>query len=447
MSHPRMSVEDTARHGTTATAAAAGKATAGGRVLPTEEQVKEMGRKARRRLEEEKSKRKEIVRLHDDSSIMVPSTTITTTAVTKNKGSHTTAGAIKAKRPLSTVRRKRKLTSASTSGISKSIRKNDMAEQGVDKWMPETSGLMYYNLPKEQKSDMVRLHGLPVGTRVEDLQKFFVGLSPRQIFVLLTCDISMPGFDCEYDNHYKGGDDVFSKDKRKGSCRIVERYDSTFRVYVQFPSVVTADVAIQRSGEHLHLDTLDQNGTQTKPVVASISISPLSKKVGTHIQNYLAIECTSVSKNTPLSKVLDEAEKSIPPIVNRILWADAARVLKLSLDPVDQIAMCQDDDDDDDNLDECAVCVKEAFQLCNFLLPPSLLTNNVQQKKKIIELHNRLVTIYEDLERQCSVFQFHDHIVDPRLMQQGSVSMILNKTADLLLDRMQSIQNIVSYYN
>ena len=123
-----------------------------------DEKVREIGQKARQRLEEEKSKRKEIVRL-DDEAFQVhgavkkaSSTSAFSKSVAKNSSK------IKSSLQKSSAKRRRLQTSTYSSETTSKIE---------DSWCPSCEGLNYFDLPKEQKSNFVRLHGLPEGTKVD----------------------------------------------------------------------------------------------------------------------------------------------------------------------------------------------------------------------------------------------------------------------------------------
>jgi hypothetical protein len=427
----------------------------------SKEHVKEMGRKARLRLEEEKSKRKEIVRLNDD--LLLASTTVSTSKSKNFEGTTGTSQFAKAIQQSTALGNKIAVTKtmhpsnkkrrtlakrSTTAGDGKMVKNKNRRKNDVDTWAPNTSGLLYHDLPKEEKSDMVRIHGLPIGTRVEDLKKFFVGLSPSHFFVLLSYNACIIGFDsC---NH--GHEETSHPNKEKKRNRFhAERYGPNFRVCVKFPSIVTADVAIQRSGEFIHVNTFDTNEKEsteapatetTAAAAAAISISPMSKKVGIYIENYLAIDCSKYiykggggggGSTTILSRVLTEAEKSIPPIANQILWNNATRVLKWKV----EIKNTRDNDYHDHS-------VQEAFR---FVINPCPTITSEEQKQHLVNLHNHLVAMYEDLERQSSPFYFHHHVLDPCVSHDNSVAMICQKTVELLLDRISSIQKAINYCN
>lgn len=401
------------------------------------DQVKEMGRKARLRLEEEKSKRKEIVRLNDDLLIAPPNISTmhhnaertSQFAMAIQQSTLSKTAATKVARP---QKKRRTAATRSTRTGHGNIAKGKLLNKNVDTWAPSTGGLLYYDLPKEEKSDIIRIHGLPIGATVEDLKKFFVGLYPSHFFVLLSFEASIQGFDSTNDASHPN-----KEEKEKRSLLLVDRHGPEFRLCVKFPSYITADVALQRSGELLHINTHDDQNENVSTVAASISLSPISRQVGRYIENYLAIDCNKYITNegcrggfkTIFSHALAEAEKSIPPIINQILWANAARVLKWKID-------IQKRDHD------CSHSIQEAFQTTIIISPKT----SQEEKQRIVTLHNHLVTIYEDLERQSSPFHFHHKVIDPCVSSRSnSNSMICQRAAELLLDRISSIQKALCY--
>ena len=377
-------------------------------VPPIDERVKEIGRKARRRLEEEKSKRKEIVRLDDE---IAPEQRKAKTASKFSK-------AIKqsSKLPMKTKapppRKRRKIATSSTKNVRINTSRNVNANVNVDTWSPSTDGVLYYNLSKGEKSSMVRLHGLPVGTKVEHVRKFFTGLSPDRVFVLLSTDVMIPGFDCGT------GNGVVRK-----KMMMVKRHAPTFRVFVKFKSAPTADIAIGRSGEVMSVDSLVK-GAKSKTLTGAISISPLSKQAGTYLQNNLMIEC---QKGTVIADELKRAEGGIPEIVNHIQWVNAARTLGLDLDILSIGGT--------NGLP--LVRISDVFHVH---FPP-----NEEVKQSLIRLHNKLLDIYEGIEEMFSPLHFNEHIIDIEQVYTSSVHRLTNNSAMWLLDKMESIQRCLAH--
>jgi|AntRauTorckE5430_2_1112549.scaffolds.fasta_scaffold04848_2 hypothetical protein len=367
-------------------------------VAPIDERVKEIGRKARIRLEEEKSKRKEIVVL--DGKVAPERTDAKTKTASKfSKAIKQSSKVPKKTRP--PPPRKRRKTTASSSP------KNVGIDKSIDTWSPSTDGVLYYNLSKGDKSSMVRLHGLPIGTKVDHVRKFFTGLSPDRVFILLSADTIIPGFDCGTER--EGG--------RKKN-KVVKRHAPSFRVIVKFKSAPTADIAIGRSGEVMSVDSLVKGG-KSKTCTGAISISPVSKQAGICLQNNLMIECP---KGSIIADELKHAEEGIPSIVNHIQWVNAARTLRLDLD-IQTIGGTN------------GFPLVRMSDIFNVYFP-----TNDDAKESLIRLHNKLLDIYEAIEEEFSPLQFNEHIIDIEQVSTSSVHRLTNHSATWLLNQMESIE-------
>jgi len=366
-----------------------------------DERVKEIGRKARIRLEEEKSKRKEIVRLDGDiappEGARVPKTASKFSKAIKQSSK---AHVPKKTKPPARKRRKTAIPSA----------KNKDMDRNVDTWSPSTDGLFYYNLSKGEKSTIVRLHGLPIGTKVDSIRKFFTGLSPDRVFVLLSNDVVIAGFDC------------VARRELERTKKVVERHEPTFRVFAKFKSATSADIAIGRSGEVMSVDIVKRNKPAT--LTAAISISPVSKHIETHLLNNLAIEC---QKGTVIADELQRTEVDFPAIVNVIQWVSAARTLRLDLD-IQSIGGTD------------GVPRMRVNDLFSVYFP-----SNDKGKEKLIRLHNNLLHIYEIIENNLSPLQFNEHIIDVAQVSTSSVHRLTNNLAMWLLNQMEKIQRCLAH--
>ena len=237
--------------------------------------LKEIGKKTRRLLEEERKKRKEIVRLDDNDLLLPPpgkkkkKTVEEKTVVSSTKKS--------ANKPKSTSTRKRK----------------QKVPSNIDGWMPNVDDLQLSspttidtattttntNKIKDDHSNSIRLHGLPLGVKPEHIRKFFHGLNPSLIFVLPSFDQHIQGWDATGDNAYDG--------RKAVSAAVVERHKSDFRVYVKFASAPVAVAALERSGESIGLDKGSNSSASTslrKEIAGvTISLSPVPKAVATFL--------------------------------------------------------------------------------------------------------------------------------------------------------------------
>ena len=215
--------------------------------------LKRIGAQTRKLLDEERKKRKEIVRLDDDELPLPPE------AIAKEAATKTAAESLDVSE-----------TKAASKPKKPRVAKRKRNDPSIDSYMPNTDNLIAKAIGKEDKSYMIRLHGLPIGIRTNDIRKFFHGLNPT-IFVLPTFDGYIDGWDA--------GD--FDCRKHK-----VARYSETFRVYAKFQSVLVADAAMERLGESIGFD-VDRNGCEAGVVGAAISLSPVSKHVAKFLDKYL----------------------------------------------------------------------------------------------------------------------------------------------------------------
>jgi len=238
--------------------------------------VKEIGKRTRRLLEEERAKRKEIVRLDYDTNntdLCLPPLPEEKAAAAAEKQQQLSTEKIKApqnksSKPTTIRKRKRKVAS------------------NIDGYMPNVDHLLLSTTEtttKDDYSNIIRLHGLPINVKPEHIYKFFHGLNPSLIFIL-------PRFDC----YIQGWDAIANNDNGKdngSSSVLVERHASNFRVYVKFTSSLVANAAIERLGESIGLAGIGgEDGIvcgKREIVGASIAMSPVPKHVALFLQKYM----------------------------------------------------------------------------------------------------------------------------------------------------------------
>ena len=200
---------------------------------PTDEFVKDLGRKARERLQEQRSKRREIVRLEESQPVLLPPLTARTTTA---KATHTKrTGVAKRKRP-------------STKQASNLDDIN--CNSNVDSWYPDVTAFATYE--GEERSYLVRLHGLPIGCKPEEVRRFFSTLQPERVIVLPSMNKKLVGWDADME------------------ATFISRHESTFRVFVKFPSSPLAILATERTGEILYCGKGDSK-VGVKIAVAQVS--------------------------------------------------------------------------------------------------------------------------------------------------------------------------------
>ena len=417
--------------------------------------IKEIGRRARERLELEKSKRKEIIRL--DAHVPLDETTRKTAAggagslpvetrmrlkgstkssfsMAVRQNSRKTGGKAHYKLKQQSHKKrtpKRKRETAS------SRRKNhsDVDDTNTDTWAPNTEGLLFYDLPRAEKANIVRLHGLPIGCRAENIRKFFGGLSPERIFVLPPLDVPMPGFDIDEDKYPRQKKSTSRSKRPPLDAPRVTRHSPTLRIYVKFPHSATAESSIARSGELVQVvkrDDIDGSlhNDKVKTISAAISVSPVSERVGKYLQKHMAIQCP---KGKDFLDVLENAVKDIPKVVsnviNEILWVKAAQTLDLDL-----------------NLEFFGsgqfpvIRTKDILNISRFDL------SNETRRTSIVRHHNNLLDLYESLENECSPLRFKEFIMDPcfssvaHSLPDHNYAYLMNEAAQWLLDQMIKFQ-------
>jgi hypothetical protein len=212
--------------------------------------LKRIGAQTRKLLDEERRKRKEIVRLENDVAPLPPEILHKEAPPTIKRDGPTNDTQKKTKTKKHRVKRKR----------------NDPT---IDPYMPNVEHLIANAIGKEDRSNILRLHGLPVGVRRDDIRKLFHGLDPT-VFVL-------PSFN----GHIEGWDALDSDAKKN-----VMRHPETFRVYAKFQSVLVADAAIERVGESIGFD-VQLNGCDGGMTGAAISLSPVSRHVASFLLKHL----------------------------------------------------------------------------------------------------------------------------------------------------------------
>jgi hypothetical protein len=412
-----------------------------------DDKVREIGRRARERLEIEKSKRKEIVRLQDQhgpasdvasapkklfAGSGPPTQVATATATGSNRGPSQFSRAVKQsgqtrKSKPPSRKRKRKAAAATTAS---SVQKITDANHVIDPRSPSIENLRFQDLPVADKSNLVRIHGLPTGTKSDHIRKFLCGLHPEQIFILPSFNRHIPGFDAP---RIEESSTLPKRKKKSGdNMKNVNRLPSTFRVLVKFGNVASAETSIARSGEMIQVPLEaqdgddDDNGRQAKrKVSAAISLSHLSQRVGAYLQNHMSIECP---RGRILADVLNEAEKDLPSIINQITWIKAEQRLRLGI-KIKYLGGTNV------NGKYPSILSKDLLQI----FPPV----NSRERDHLVIVHNNLLDIYEQLEDTCSPFKFNAAVTDPSFMSNNSTDALMHNVARWLFDQMERIQTCI----
>jgi len=363
--------------------------------------LKEIGKRTRQLLEEERKKRKEIVRL-DDNECLPP--------LPKNNEQLVTPAAPeklskKSKQPSTTTTRKRKRQSAPI-------------PSNIDGWMPSVDHLLPSSeegavVAKDEQSNIIRLHGLPLGVKPEHINKFFHGLNPSLIFVLP----SLPS--------YIDGWDATTTINDSDDDMLIKRYASNFRVYVKFSSAPVANAAIERLGEFIGLDkAVDCTAVRSKKskeiVGVSIAISPVPKHVAMFIEKHMAIH---THKGELIMHTLTKVERQLD-IVSQMSWQMAIEKLKLK---PQNMSKTNKTSNTPHNLD----------YLNSTYTPPS----NKVQYEKLAKFYNQLIHTQEQLELDCGIL--FTHTFDPSCMNDP-LHRIISSVSHWLLVKISIMGRILT---
>ena len=231
-----------------------------------------------------------------------------------------------------TAKRKRRATASSGAATTKKAghpkkrrRRNDIhrceaeSDEGIlDTWHPDASSLDIANkIPDVLCSDVVRVHGLPLGADPDHVKKLFAGLDMKRVFTIPRYDVPIQGFDCLEENQYEKKEPV------------VQRINRTFRVFVKFGSKLAADMASKRSGEVVSM--MDQMISENKRQIrVAVTVVPVLDPIARFVDNCMAINGI---KGEPFLSTVIEAERQLHPIVAPIVWAMAAKLSGWKLSP------------------------------------------------------------------------------------------------------------------
>jgi hypothetical protein len=236
---------------------------------PSTTDLKKIGERTRRLLEEERKNRKEIVRLDDNDPLPLPEK----------------EAKAPEKSPQMSVKVPHKRTGAKASTNARKRTRHVVSN--VDGWMPNVDDLRSNDTNKDGQSNIVRLHGLPLGVKPEHIRKFFHGLNPSLIFVLPSFSHRIQGWDVAYSIEEVGG------------C-IVKRHPNHFRVFAKFTSYPVANAAIERSGESIVIDLDGAACCKSEITGASISMAPVSKSDASFMRKHM-VSCELDSSSFVIS--------------------------------------------------------------------------------------------------------------------------------------------------
>ena len=345
--------------------------------------LKKIGEKTRRlyKLEQENKKRKEIVRL--DEGILPP----------VKKGKRT-------EKP-SQLKQQSQVTQKKTAKPPTRKRRRIAVDPNVDGWFPDTDDLIRRAVTKDDRSNIVRLHGLPVAVKPEHIRKFFQGLDPSLIFVLPSNESALDGWDVQYDS---------SNVAAAGRIK-VDRCSNVFRVFVKFQSALVADAAIERSGEWISLnkESAAQRG-KDEMKGAAISVSPIPKRVASYLQKNMAINCKN---GVSIVDTLMRIEQQLGNVID-MAWIMASKQLKIKY----------------------IITQKDLVRLGKAHTFPT----NLSEYKSSLTRYNSLIDLHETIEMKLGLPMTHTFY--PSCMHDP-VHRIAQSVSNWILDEIEVIGNLL----
>lgn len=275
---------------------------------PSVGHIKEYGRRARARSEQQRQNRKGI-QLIDGSSLIVEHAqkqertkcSSSTNNIGKKRKLRQRHSQIQHSRPIKVARKTDKLF-----------------------WTPDISQIPITS--KSIQSTYVQLHGLPIGSTFETIRKFFTGLIPERILLLLNNRTYITDLDSSsYDDLslYNLQNFVYT--------------NKDVRVLVKFESVSAAGLAADRSGETI----------SSKHVGYTFNYSNGQDRTIDHLQHDFSIGVTKMSKEmavslsklsfdaipgVPFRDCLSDVESKLNPKVREILWTSARIACQVTVD-------------------------------------------------------------------------------------------------------------------
>ncbi|KAL7431788.1 hypothetical protein ACHAXM_002810 [Skeletonema potamos] len=348
--------------------------------------LKKIGEKTRRlyRLEQENKKRKEIVRLDDNEGMLPP--------IKQGKGT-----VEKAPQPIT---QQEKTTTKKKAAKPPTRKRRRTVDPNVDGWFPDTDDLVRKAVAKEDHSNIVRLHGLPVGVKPEHIRKFFQGLDPSLIFVLPSNATFLDGWDVQYDS---------TNIAAAGRIKI-DRCSNVFRVFVKFQSALVADAAIERSGEWIGLDKENALRGQDGMKGAAISVSPVPKRVASYFQKSMAIHCTV---GVSIAETMMKIEQQIGNVIE-MAWIMASKKLKIKY----------------------SITKRDLAILGKAHTFPT----NLSEYKSTVTRYNDLIDLHEEIE--MSLGPAMTYTFDPSCMKD-SAHRIVQSVSNWILDEIDVIGKLL----
>ncbi len=266
--------------------------------------IDELGRRARARSEQQRLNRKGI-KVIEGTSLLV-----------EQEQREAKLRAVSAKANIATKRQRvKKRSGTQQSSSTKLARKLNQSL-----WIPDISGIPIP--PKGNQSIYVQLHGLPFGSTLETVRRFFTGLVPQRVLVVLSNRVHIAQIDA-----------TSYGDLSSFGLRGMVYTNRDVRVLVKFGSISEAGLATDRSGETI----ASKHIYGQKPTKELVYGGSESFTIGvTNISKELALLLSKLSfdaiSGVPLHVCLADVESRVHPKVREILWRSAERAHLSSLD-------------------------------------------------------------------------------------------------------------------
>ena len=284
-------------------------------------ELKELGSKARARLEEEKMKRPEI-QLLEKGPTADPVKKVSTRKLSAFSAQ------IASQKPSANMR-KRKISRP------KNVKPSKRQASG-NSWIPIVSHIPLPD-PKE-RSATVKLHGLPIDCTLEHVKKFFTGLQPDGVSVLLANNTTVSLLDASNPPPCS---------KRGESRRL--------RVLAHFRSVSAAVLASERSGETMYIKPAGSEKEEEFVIAVTVLPRYLEMALSLVVRKrdllaFIALrvfQCLKLAVyllqsipavlRIPLAAALEDTSNQLHAMVDKVLWTVAAlRTLNDGSLPIDR---------------------------------------------------------------------------------------------------------------
>jgi hypothetical protein len=376
-------------------------------VQPSVDKIEEFGRRARARSEQQRQNRKAIKVIEGSPSIVEQERK---QAKSRVFPSNTDIG----------KKRQRQQRRSKTQQLfsAKVARKT-----GQIFWTPDISQIPIPS--KDIQSAYVQLHGLPIGSTFETIRKFFTGLVPERILVVLSNRTHISALDSSsYDDlsSYNLQDFIYT--------------NRDVRILIKFDSVSAAGLAADRSGEtvsskHVSSCTFKywdrQDGEKGHRGVAdhmqdgfSIGVTKLSKEMAFSLSK-LSFDALP---GVPFHDCLSGVESKLNPKVRVILWTNTARACQVTVDSeitnaniIIQAGIREDNRTDEMNLLSFAEYKKHSMHYNRLLRIQEDLMASIRREKTDGEASASMDPIIRLTAHACMVIDHEMDRIDSLLYQ------------------------------